>query len=630
MPDVHELARGLAPFGADALDDPDQDFIPNGVEYLLGTDPFVPNHALPDGDGDGMPTRWEAAYGTDWTEPDATDDPDLDGLPNAIEARVGLPPLVATEDLTDSDGDGMPDRYEAVMGRNPMVSNAGADPDGDDKPDLLEMTSGALPDMPNALYADFDGDEMPNYWEQAFAPGLDWTEDDALGNPDFDDIKNVVEWRVGTSPLVQTNDTDNDGLADLWELAWGQGDPDGNPDGDIYLNLVEYTNGTNPLKVDPYAIALSPELPIVEVGEELQFAVGAAVGPLSWAVSDTDVATIAQDSTLTGKALGWVEVTVTDANGQTGSTLAFVYPVGGGSLPLQIAPVANQIVVAGDTVAFLAVGGTPPYSWSVLNGSIATVSASGVYKALGSYTGVVATRVKVTDSTGASVQSGLLTTPFDHEQDGLPDYWEVLVGLNPHVDDTLQDPDADGATNLCEWTKGTHPQVLSDGDPCDGDCCELGVEGGCTDASVEVCVCALDATCCNALWDAACATLAATECGADCCGNDACTADESCETCPADCGPCEGCKLDPLGDVDGNGVIDVVDVQCTVVTSLWQLSGGPLPSCLYKNDPKYANLDCGAKVDVIDVQLTIGVAIGKPLDPVLDANGDGCPDSCEL
>jgi hypothetical protein len=48
------------------------------------------------------------------------------------------------------------------------------------------------------------------------------------------------------------------------------------------------------------------------------------------------------------------------------------------------------------------------------------------------------------------------------------------------------------------------------------------------------------------------------------CGNDICGADETCETCPGDCGPCE----DPITecndgiDNDGDGDIDLLDAAC--------------------------------------------------------------------
>jgi hypothetical protein len=39
----------------------------------------------------------------------------------------------------------------------------------------------------------------------------------------------------------------------------------------------------------------------------------------------------------------------------------------------------------------------------------------------------------------------------------MPDWWEIKYGLNPIFDDSGLDPDLDGATNLEEYSAGTHP-----------------------------------------------------------------------------------------------------------------------------------------------------------------------------
>ena len=49
----------------------------------------------------------------------------------------------------------------------------------------------------------------------------------------------------------------------------------------------------------------------------------------------------------------------------------------------------------------------------------------------------------------------------DSDGDGMPDGWEIANGLNPLVDDSLGDPDADGLTNLDEYRLGTNPFKIS-------------------------------------------------------------------------------------------------------------------------------------------------------------------------
>ena len=45
----------------------------------------------------------------------------------------------------------------------------------------------------------------------------------------------------------------------------------------------------------------------------------------------------------------------------------------------------------------------------------------------------------------------------DTDNDGMSDYWEVLVGLDPLTDDSLLDPDGDGLNNLGEFTNQRDP-----------------------------------------------------------------------------------------------------------------------------------------------------------------------------
>ncbi|MFA5688235.1 MAG: hypothetical protein WC959_03695 [Kiritimatiellales bacterium] len=51
--------------------------------------------------------------------------------------------------------------------------------------------------------------------------------------------------------------------------------------------------------------------------------------------------------------------------------------------------------------------------------------------------------------------------PIDSDGDGMPDWWEILNGLDPLVDDRNGDADGDGFSNLAEYLAGTHPQIAN-------------------------------------------------------------------------------------------------------------------------------------------------------------------------
>ncbi len=56
----------------------------------------------------------------------------------------------------------------------------------------------------------------------------------------------------------------------------------------------------------------------------------------------------------------------------------------------------------------------------------------------------------------------------DDDNDGMPDSWEELYGLNALLDDSSDDPDGDGMTNLYEYQNGFNPIVFDNDTDSDG------------------------------------------------------------------------------------------------------------------------------------------------------------------
>ena len=143
-------------------------------------------------------------------------------------------------------------------------------------------------------------------------------------------------------------------------------------------------------------VLVSPDTASLRITDTQQFNVTGGTAPYTWDVSDATLASIDSNTgLLTAIAIGTLQVTATDANG-----------ISDNSGDITISDIAitpnTALMTVSDTLQFSATGGTPPYSWSNSNLSVATIDANGVLTAIGA--GI--TTVTVTDSVGISVTSG--------------------------------------------------------------------------------------------------------------------------------------------------------------------------------------------------------------------------------
>ena len=236
---------------------------------------------------------------------------------------------------------------------------------------------------------------------------------------------------AGIRAFASADDSDNDGMEDLWEIAYWGGTtqvPNGDSDGDNIINLQESVHGMNPTSVDsdrdtipdwldPYPAdffnAQAPSLTILGGNNQ-------TAPPNSFNPSAFDVAVWRSD----------------------------------GALPFVSAPVTFTVITGGGLVGADRSGAPAPLP--VLNSETDEDGTAKAYYMQPSDDGAVSI-IRVT--AGLSQVDFITSSRIlgdDSDSNGLPDPWEQqyfgALGVNPQAD-----ADGDGATNLQEYQNGTSP-----------------------------------------------------------------------------------------------------------------------------------------------------------------------------
>lgn len=91
--------------------------------------------------------------------------------------------------------------------------------------------------------------------------------------------------------------------------------------------------------------------------------------------------------------------------------------------------------------------------------------------------------------------------------------------------------------------------------------------------------------------------------------------------------PRSGCPnlCDSAGDIQSDGLLSVLDVQCGVSTLLATMAGQPTPACAIGD----ADANCDDIIDISDISVVVVRVLGASLGKTIDHNANGCPDACE-
>ena len=183
-----------------------------------------------DSDGDGLNDRWEVTYNSSSgvnatkaaTDSELASDLDGDGLNLTAEAKANTN---SSSNDTDSDGlvDGWEVRYSDASGVNATMtalpSELASDLDGDG----LNLTAEAKANT-NSSSNDTDSDGLVDGWEVRYSDAssvnatMTALPSELASDLDGDGLTLLQEARANTDP--SSNDTDEDGLADKWEVTY--------------------------------------------------------------------------------------------------------------------------------------------------------------------------------------------------------------------------------------------------------------------------------------------------------------------------------------------------------------------------------------------------------------------------
>ncbi|MEW6982310.1 M4 family metallopeptidase [Colwelliaceae bacterium 6471] len=378
----------------------------------------------------------------------AADDLDYDVFPVVFAFhQVG----VSCDNLpfADNDNDGMSDYWEYIYGLDYNDPNdASLDLDNDTLTNLQEYQLGTKPNL-----ADSDEDTLSD----ADEVNIHLT-DPIIADTDQDMLNDGEEVNVHlTNPLLL--DTESDGMPDGWEVLYHLNplidDSQLDSDNDGRSNLIEFEDGTDPNIEEIEEIEPNNTLAQAQnIDDHFNLNYSPDIGD-----ETTNNSTLIGHVTIAGTgddSYDYFQFTVTSAPSIAIFDIDYGMNVGGSiDTYLRLYDESGLLLDANDdaTVTYGQGGSIHLYD-SFLSYSFTSV---GVYTVKVSRFSDSPVNTSATYTLNISLENVVIDT----DNDGLPDTWEELYGLdiNDPTDATL-DNDQDTLTNLQEFGYGTDPTLI--------------------------------------------------------------------------------------------------------------------------------------------------------------------------